>query len=126
MKELLLIAFCVVAIAIIILVLLQNGKGAGMGSAFGAGASATIFGSSGSASFLVKLTTILGIIFFVICLVLANLSTGSFGGRDSGRFSDLEAPATEQKTNQINSDVPGDHNMPSTITNEGVASDIPQ
>lgn len=53
------------------LVLLQQGRGADAGAAFGAGASNTMFGSSGSASFLVKATVWLAIGFFVISFGLA-------------------------------------------------------
>lgn len=126
MKEILLIAFCAVAIAIIILVLLQNGKGAGMGSAFGAGASATLFGSSGSASFLARLTTILGILFFVICLALANLSSGSFGGKDTGKFSDLEMPTSNKPASNPTQPAMIDDVPVINSSENGVVSDIPQ
>jgi len=71
------------AVAVITLVLLQHGKGADAGAAFGSGASATVFGARGSASFLVKLTTLFATLFFVTSLGLAYLaaqttaSTGS-------------------------------------------------
>ena len=52
------------AIALTTLILLQQGKGADIGAAFGSGGSNTVFGSAGSASFLMKLTTWLAIGFF--------------------------------------------------------------
>ena len=59
------------AIALAALVLLQQGRGADVGAAFGSGSSNTMFGSSGSASFLTKLTVWLAIGFFLISFGLA-------------------------------------------------------
>jgi preprotein translocase subunit SecG len=53
-----------VCVALVGLVLVQRGKGAEMGVAFSSGSSSGLFGSQGSSAFLVKLTTILAIIFF--------------------------------------------------------------
>jgi preprotein translocase subunit SecG len=61
-----------VCIALILIVLLQRGKGQSMGAAFG-GSSQTVFGSSGAASFLQKLTTASAIIFMLTSLSLAFL-----------------------------------------------------
>lgn len=88
MYEILIIIFLVIALAIIGLVLIQKGKGADMGASFGAGASATLFGSAGTGNFLTRTTTILGILFFVISLALANL--GSKKGGANGDFWNLE------------------------------------
>ena len=60
----------IVSIALIMIILLQTGKGADMGAAFGGGASQTLFGSSGSSTFLGKLTTVAAIIFMLTSLVL--------------------------------------------------------
>ena len=59
------------AIALAALVLLQQGRGADVGAAFGSGAANTMFGSTGSASFLTKLTVWLAIGFFLISFGLA-------------------------------------------------------
>ena len=59
-----------VCIALIALILAQKGKGAEMGVAFSSGSSSSLFGSQGSSGFLVKLTTILAIVFFVNCLMI--------------------------------------------------------
>jgi len=64
----------VVCIALIMIVLLQTGKGADMGAAFGGGASQTLFGSTGGATFMSKLTTGAAIVFMVTSLVLAYMS----------------------------------------------------
>lgn len=76
--QVVLISFLViVSILLIGLVLLQHGKGADIGAAFGSGASNTVFGSQGSASFLMKMTAVLAALFFIICIVLTNLATRS-------------------------------------------------
>ncbi len=64
-----------VGISVIGLVLLQHGKGADMGAAFGSGASGSLFGSSGSANFLSRLTAILAAVFFLTSLGLSYLAT---------------------------------------------------
>ena len=46
----------IVGMSVIGLVLLQHGKGADMGAAFGSGASGSLFGASGSANFMSRLT----------------------------------------------------------------------
>jgi preprotein translocase subunit SecG len=56
------------------LVLMQHGKGADMGAAFGSGASGSLFGSSGSANFLSRLTAGLAGVFFVTSLGLSYLA----------------------------------------------------
>jgi preprotein translocase subunit SecG len=60
-------------IMLILIVLLQTGKGADMGAAFG-GSTQTVFGSSGPAGFLNKLTTGVAILFMVTSLSLCYLS----------------------------------------------------
>lgn len=59
-----------ICIALIAIILAQKGKGAEMGVAFSSGSSSSLFGSQGSSGFLVKLTTMLAIIFFVNCLLI--------------------------------------------------------
>ena len=59
------------ALALTTLVLLQQGKGADVGAAFGSGSSNTMFGSSGGASFMTRVTTWLAVGFFAIAFGLA-------------------------------------------------------
>ena len=68
------------ALVMIVLILMQQGKGASAGATFGSGASGSLFGSSGSATFLSRTTAILATIFFACTLVLAyygNLGASS-------------------------------------------------
>ena len=60
----------IVCITLIMIVLLQTGKGAGIGAAFG-GTTQTVFGSTGTTSFLGKLTTAFAIIFMLTSFFLA-------------------------------------------------------
>ena len=68
------ISHVLLSVALIALILFQRGKGAEAGAAFGAGASGTVFGASGSGSFLTRLTGVLATLFFATSLSLAYLS----------------------------------------------------
>ena len=71
----LIVVHVLVALAIIGLVLLQHGKGADMGSGFGGGASSSLFGATGSANFLSRITAVLATAFFLLSLALAYVAT---------------------------------------------------
>jgi preprotein translocase subunit SecG len=75
MQQLILILHILIAVSLIALVLMQHGKGADIGAAFGSGASQTVFGSQGSGSFLLKITSLLAIGFFITSLLLSYLGT---------------------------------------------------
>ncbi len=70
-----LVVHVIVAIGIIGLVLLQHGKGADVGAAFGSGSSGSLFGSTGSANFLSRATSLLAVVFFLTSLGLTYLAT---------------------------------------------------
>lgn len=67
-----LVVFVIIAVLLVGLVLLQNDGGNGAGGLFG-GSSASVFGSR-SGTVLSKATYILGILFFVLCFVLALMN----------------------------------------------------
>jgi len=71
----LIVTHVLVALSIIGLVLLQHGKGADMGSGFGGGASSSLFGATGSANFLSRITAVLATAFFLLSLALAYVAT---------------------------------------------------
>ena len=81
-----------IALAIIGLVLLQHGKGADMGSGFGGGSSGSLFGATGSANFLSRITAALATIFFVTSLGLAYFASN----RPKTAGSIMEGVKTEQ------------------------------
>jgi len=74
-NSILLVAQVLLSISLIVLILMQHGKGADAGAAFGSGASATVFGARGSGNFLSRATTIIAILFFLVCLALAYVSS---------------------------------------------------
>jgi preprotein translocase subunit SecG len=80
------------AVGVIVLVLLQHGKGADMGAAFGSGTSGSLFGATGSANFLSRLTAGLATLFFVCTLALAFVAT-SRPAADGSVMERLGAPA---------------------------------
>ena len=73
--SILLVVQVLLSISLIVLILMQHGKGADAGAAFGSGASATVLGSKGSGNFMTRATTIIAILFFVVCLALAYVSS---------------------------------------------------
>ncbi|MEX0430819.1 preprotein translocase subunit SecG [Spiribacter sp. 1M189] len=82
MYTIVLVIHLALALVLIGVVLLQHGKGADAGAAFGSGASSTVFGARGSASFLGRLTGVLGVGFFVTSLTLAIMA-GTFNSGGS-------------------------------------------
>ena len=127
MYELLIIGYLIIALAIVVLVLIQRGKGADMGSSFGAGASATLFGSSGSGNFLTRTTTILGVLFFVLSILLSNI-----GSSKTGTFKNIgDNTTTQQNTESTESSEGNKQVIPTTdpVTqpqNINPTSDIPE
>ncbi|WP_462163751.1 preprotein translocase subunit SecG [Pseudoalteromonas xiamenensis] len=111
MYEVLLVVYLIVALALIGMVLIQQGKGADMGSSFGAGASATVFGSSGAGNFMTKTTTILATVFFVLSIVLGNLTAGQIKKTDE--WENLQAPVATELAAPA-SDVPVSEEKPAT------------
>lgn len=106
MYEMLLVVYLIVAIILVGFVLIQQGKGAGMGASFGSGASNTVFGASGAGNFMTRTTAVLAVMFFVLSLVLGNLSTNKVSVNEE--FSDLsvveqpvEQPAEVDTSTQI-------------------------
>ncbi len=92
-----------VSVALIGLILIQHGKGADAGAAFGSGSSSTVFGSSGSASFLTKITTGLAIVFLGNSLFLAYLATQNI---QTVPTSLLDQPGIVMEQQAIEQDIP--------------------
>jgi len=104
------------AASVIALVLLQHGKGADVGAAFGSGSSGSLFGATGSANFLSRMTATLATVFFLTSLGLAYLATskpGTTGGTvmESVQTPAIPAPSQDaqkaQKSQQSPPDAPG-------------------
>jgi len=106
-----------IAIGITGLILIQHGKGADAGAGFGAGASSTVFGAGGPGSFLVKLTALVAVLFFVTSFSLAFFAKErSADGLDSG------IPVLEEKSN--NDSGLGERKVSDDFSNED--SEIPE
>jgi len=97
MFQLINILHVIICIALIGLVLLQQGKGSAMGAAFGAGVSQTVFGSRGSGGFLMKVTGLLALGFFLTSLVISYLTTTAV---KSARQLQLDVPTTQTPVTQ--------------------------
>ncbi len=96
MLTFLIILHVLVCLALIAIVLLQGGKGAEVGAAFGGGGSQTVFGASGGASFMSKLTTGAAIVFMLTSLTLAYFY--KIPGVDSVMPETMVAPSAQEQT----------------------------
>lgn len=126
MYEILLIVYLLIALFLIFMILIQQGKGADMGASFGAGSSNTLFGASGSGNFLTKTTTALATLFFVISIILGNMTASQVKKVDE--FSDLsvDGAAIEASAEQPQGDAPASDIPVGTEQNDDApASDIP-
>lgn len=92
-----LVLLIISAAGVILLVLLQHGKGADMGAAFGSGSSGSLFGASGSANFLSRMTSVFATVFFLSTTALAFIAHPGDHGQRSGAGSSVmegvEVPA---------------------------------
>jgi preprotein translocase subunit SecG len=92
--------------AIVVFVLLQQGKGADMGAAFGSGSAGSLFGSSGSANFMSRMTAIMATLFFITSLVLTYLAAST--GVSRGLMENVPAtPASQIPVPGSPAQVPG-------------------
>jgi preprotein translocase subunit SecG len=89
------IVHIVACVILILVILLQAGKGASMGAAFG-GSSQTVFGSSGPASFLGKMTTGIAILFMFTSLGLSYMAVH----KGKSVMDTTSRPAVETKAPQ--------------------------
>jgi preprotein translocase subunit SecG len=64
----------IVCVTLILIILLQSGKGADIGAVFGGGSSQTVFGSTGAATFLSKITIVAAVTFMVTSILLTYYS----------------------------------------------------
>lgn len=109
------------SLSIIVLVLLQQGKGADMGSSFGGGSAGSLFGATGAANFLSRMTKWAAIIFFASTIGLAWAShhpTGSI--LDGGVMQGFDRQTPPAPTG---SEVPGTSTQPSEVP--GAAANPP-
>ncbi len=111
----------IVCLALILIVLLQTGKGSDLGAAFGGGSSQTLFGSSGRAGALGKLTAGAAVVFMVTCLFLAWFSSQRY---TRGVMKDVEAsPPPESKTTMVPGAVPPSAPLETQVQTEPVTAE---
>ncbi|MED5347814.1 MAG: preprotein translocase subunit SecG [Pseudomonadota bacterium] len=111
LETVLLVLLIVDALALTTLVLLQQGKGADVGAAFGSGSSNTMFGSSGGATFMTRVTTWLAVGFFVIAFGLAYTAKERAAAAGQIGIPKVVTPASEQEIpvapeDQLDDDIP--------------------
>ncbi len=110
MTTFLIIIHVIVSIALIMIILLQTGKGADMGAAFGGGSSQTLFGSTGSSTFLSKATTLAAIVFMITSLGLAYISGNSTKSsimmNEKAPIEQQAAPAAPEESPQPKAEMP--------------------
>ena len=107
----LLIVQMIAAVVIIILTLLQQGKGADMGAAFGSGSAGSLFGSSGSANFLSRMTSATAVIFFVTTMAMAYLSSKEMNTEGSSIYDTVEQPAVVVPLTNTDAEIPTSDNI---------------
>ncbi len=96
MSLIVIVIHIIVCIALIMIVLLQTGKGADMGAAFGGGGSNTLFGATGAATFLSKMTTAAAIVFMITSLSLAYMASNRGGSSILDEQPSVEQTAPAQ------------------------------
>lgn len=92
LETLVLVVHVIVSIALILIILLQTGKGADIGAAFGGGSSQTVFGSSGAATFLSKVTIGAAVVFMLTSIFLTYFSGRTASVSEKSLMSDQGAP----------------------------------
>lgn len=107
------------ALALITLVLIQQGKGADVGAAFGSGSSNTVFGSSGGATAMTRLTTWLAIGFFVIAFGLAYTAK-----ERSEQAGNLGIPQVRNSASENATDLPSSDDL--TPAADDQSDEIPE
>ena len=140
-ETVLLIFLMLVAVAMCGLILIQQSKGSDIGAAFGSGAASTVFGSSGATPFLVKVTAMLAVSFFLVTFGLAYVAAEKVGKDQAYDFGDLPvssegADSAESVPEPAGPDVPveGDElpiteegdSLPPINTDDSTGDDLPE
>lgn len=90
------ILFVLNCLFLVLVVLLQAGRGGGLSIAGGGGGGSTqVFGASGGATFLQKLTVASAAAFMILSMILARLSSSHSGVSDV-MFVDPDEPAGQE------------------------------
>lgn len=111
------------ALALVTLVLMQQGKGADVGAAFGSGSSNTVFGSSGGATAMTRITTWLAIGFFVIAFGLAYTAKERSEQAGSLGIPQVDGSVTQE---QNQTDILPQEQQSDLPVDTGQSSDLPE
>lgn len=106
-----------VSFVLIVTVLLQAGKGASIGASFGSSSSQALFGSSGPATFLGKLTAACAAVFMLTSLYLTYLS---FVGDNDSIMS--EVPGV---TEEVSDEAPGPGTVETAPSEDALPENVP-
>jgi preprotein translocase subunit SecG len=110
MQSVVLILHVLAAVCITALVLVQHGKGADAGAAFGSSGSAnTMFGSQGPMPFLMKLTTLFALIFFVTSITLSYMSTHAVTEEVFLNQQNIANSGQQRPSSSVVLDIPSSH-----------------
>ncbi|CUR53404.1 Protein-export membrane protein SecG [Serratia symbiotica] len=110
MYEIFMIFFLLISIWLIICIMLQQDKDVEAGISLGTGTSGILFGANHSSSYITRITVILAILFFIISLILGNMSSNQ--NKINNKWENLDHIETSNKTiNPLsssisNSDIP--------------------
>lgn len=91
----------VTCVGLIVAILLQSGKGGGLSSAFGVGAGGgleTMFGGRRAATLLVKITTVLAVVFVITSFSLAIMANKVTVKKQKSAIESTKTPVTPQPT----------------------------
>ncbi len=94
-----------VGILLVLAVLIQVGRGEGMGALFGGGGTQSVFGPTGPATLLEKITYGLIAVFFITTIAITKLSVG-IGKIEAPEQVVPEAPAPEEVLPDIPENIP--------------------
>lgn len=82
----------IISILLIISILMQSSKGGGLAGMMGGDSMGAAFGGRGAATFLSRVTTILGLVFALSCIGQIMLSKTIYGGQRSIIQEELTTP----------------------------------
>ena len=116
------------AVVLVVLVLLQHGKGADMGAVFGSGSAGSLFGASGSASFLSRATGFVAAMFFATSMSLTYLSVNQTESSKSG-MSVMDQAEESENASEVGTEkksIPDRNQNASEVENGSKVNQIPE
>ncbi|HET6613768.1 MAG TPA: preprotein translocase subunit SecG, partial [Kofleriaceae bacterium] len=113
-----------VCLFLMLVVLLQPGSGEGMGSAFGGATTQTVFGGSGSSTFLRKLTAWSAVVFMLTSITLAFFASSTnsdplqrFSAQERQQIAERKKAAAEAMSQPL-----PEGKKPNATSSEGAAT----